>query len=440
MLNRVMVGFALLVSCLLLYAAHRATDSYNDMRSATENYIARQQSAVDMKAGSDYLTEQVRCFAMTGDTDYLWSYFEEVDVTHRRDNALAALKDAALGDEPYAALEIAMAHSVELMDREYYSMRLTIEAFGYDLADFPEVIRQVRLSPADAALSAAQKADLARTMVFDEVYQAQKSAINQNLQICLDALIQVTERQQALASGNMLALLREQQILIFVLLVIVLLIVLMTSLLVIHPLRKGITQIRAKQPISLEGSNEFQFLAAAYNLMFEANQKRTEKLTYEATHDKLTGLYNRSGYDALCQELDLDSCALLMIDVDHFKEVNDTYGHDMGDRVLSSVAATLRDHFRSEDHVCRIGGDEFAVIMRNAQPELSDLIRRKIQSVNKRLFSPEDDLPPVSLSVGVAFGCQMDDNIGDIFKAADAALYQVKNRGRNGIEFHVPQN
>ncbi|MBR4424135.1 MAG: diguanylate cyclase, partial [Mailhella sp.] len=98
------------------------------------------------------------------------------------------------------------------------------------------------------------------------------------------------------------------------------------------------------------------------------------------------------------------------------------------------VAFKLLSSFREEDFVFRIGGDEFAVIMVYAKPELKPVVERKIRDCNDFLMSPEDGPPEVSLSVGVAFSGSGGGS-GSIYKDADTALYQVKARGRNGVAF-----
>ena len=127
--------------------------------------------------------------------------------------------------------------------------------------------------------------------------------------------------------------------------------------------------------------------------------------------------------------------ALILIDVDHFKDINDTYGHAVGDRVLKRVADILRHSFRSVDNICRIGGDEFAVIMTRANSSMEQIVVNKINRANDLLQHPKDDLPPVSLSVGVAFS-DRDNPQGDIFKDADSALYEVKRAGRRGCAIY----
>ena len=126
---------------------------------------------------------------------------------------------------------------------------------------------------------------------------------------------------------------------------------------------------------------------------------------------------------------------MIICDIDFFKHINDTYGHAVGDEILKKVANLLQTTFRSVDYVCRIGGDEFAVIMVDVNQELSYTISEKITVINNQLYCPTDDLPAISLSVGVAFTDRA--NPGEsIFKDADKALYRVKQNGKHGCGFY----
>ncbi len=433
-LNYIMAIFVLVISVLLLFATYRASGGYDVMRRTTENYIQWQQSAYKMQTASDYLTDQVRGFVVSGKREYLIAYFQEINVTRRREIALAELH-GALGDtETYVLLESVMKKSEQLQERELYAIRLMISALGYDIKEFPE-LQNVELEPIDAALSHDRQAERAQSMVLDSVYVQKKSEIAAGIQDCFSEMIRETEAQQADAVSELSELLLTQRALIFTLIILVITIVLLTSLLVINPLVHGVSHIREEQPIPIVGAAEFRFLAKAYNLMFEANRQKTEALEYKANHDKLTSLYNRAGYDFLLKNVDLETSALLLIDVDKFKAVNDTYGHDMGDRVLKHIAEVLHESFRSGDYICRIGGDEFAAIMIRSGPQFMELIRGKVEHINERLLHPENDLPPISLSVGVAFGSAAH-TTGSIVKDADLALYHVKENGRCGVSFY----
>lgn len=431
MLNYLMAALTLLVSVMLLVTTFATDTAYKEMRETTENYYNWERSASELQKGSDYLTDQVRCFAATGAQEYMGNYFLEAEGTRRRDKALEGMGEAMKDSQAYRELEAAMAASVHLMKQEYYSMRLMVEALGLDLDRCPHAVSQVMLSDGDAALSPAEQKALALQMVFDQSYREQKADISGDMDKCLTELANQLERKMTNSSTRLNHLLLVQRVFIVMLIVIVLAIILATSTLVISPLLRAVLHIREEEPIPIRGGYEFRFLAQTYNLMYEINRDSKKKLAFAASHDKLTGLYNRSGYDYAMEHTDLSNCALLLVDVDHFKDINDTYGHETGDRMLLWVGQVLRSSFRSQDHVCRIGGDEFTVLMHNVNPQHAQLIQKKAASMNERLSNPDDDRPPVSISVGVAFG-QDDSTPESLYLRADEALYQVKEHGRKG--------
>ncbi len=159
-------------------------------------------------------------------------------------------------------------------------------------------------------------------------------------------------------------------------------------------------------------------------------------LANKAETDELTGLYNRAGYDRLLEELDLKTTTLLLVDTDKFKGINDRFGHDMGDRVLQKISRSLLGNFRQNDYVCRIGGDEFAVLMVNVGALEDDRVSEKIRFINRELAATAaDDLPAVSVSVGVAHGASAE-NWAELFKRADSVLYRVKQDGGRGCRVY----
>ena len=190
--------------------------------------------------------------------------------------------------------------------------------------------------------------------------------------------------------------------------------------------------MQAQEIIPPTGVEELRFVTRTYNTILLENKQVHEKLTHEASHDALTGLFNRGAYDLLMESADTEHMALILVDVDNFKGVNDTYGHAVGDRVLKRVADILRGSFRSVDILCRIGGDEFAVVMTRANSSMGQLVRNKINRANELLQHPKDDLPPVSLSVGVAFS-DRENPQGDIFKDADTYKAEYYKYIMNGL-------
>ena len=232
-----------------------------------------------------------------------------------------------------------------------------------------------------------------------------------------------------------LALLRQEEILVVLLLTVVLLMLVSMLGLVLRPLREYIEQIQTREILTPKGSHELRYLAQAYNEAYLRGQKYNDHLLYQAEHDPLTGLFNRGAFDKLRQTHRDEQLGLMLIDVDRFKEVNDTWGHDTGDQVLKKVADLLSRNFRTTDYPCRVGGDEFVVICTGVTPQAKEVLRRKVLLVGDQLRAANDGVPSVTISVGVAFSAQCGPE-DDVYRLADAALYEVKARGRDGVAFY----
>jgi diguanylate cyclase (GGDEF)-like protein len=167
-------------------------------------------------------------------------------------------------------------------------------------------------------------------------------------------------------------------------------------------------------------------------------------LERKAMIDGLTGLYNRAHFEQRIEaELSLArrtgrplSC--VMLDVDHFKRINDTYGHLMGDDVLRSLAAMLVESCRTEDVVCRYGGEEFALLLPNTPALGATVIAERVrEAVEERPFRTLKTEVSVTCSLGVAQAAPTETNP---IERADAALYQAKREGRNRVVSSDPPN
>lgn len=424
---------AVLLSFALFLTDTMVSSGYQNSEEADARYHSAIQAAVDLEAGSDYLTDRVRCYAVTGERAYMDDYFEEVRVTRRRDNALSALETLLDGSEnsAYGRLSAALGYSNALMEREYLAMRLTADGLGTGGEDLPGEIAAVILPGEYASLTPSAMREKAQELVYDGTYIEYKALIRENVNLCTEKLIAETSDLADAAAVHLRHMRTLQTALIAALLCAVLLAVVFIHLQVTKPLTDMVRHMRQDSTVPSSGVSELRFVTETYNEILEENRRVRQHLTYEASHDALTGLYNRSAYEMFTQSIDQEHIALLLVDVDKFKNFNDRFGHDVGDRVLIRVAETLKHNFRSVDIVCRIGGDEFVVILRRVDSSMADLIVEKVNCVNRLLNNPTDDLPPISLSVGIAFS-DRPHPVGDIFKDADTALYRVKENGRNG--------
>jgi diguanylate cyclase (GGDEF)-like protein/PAS domain S-box-containing protein len=172
-----------------------------------------------------------------------------------------------------------------------------------------------------------------------------------------------------------------------------------------------------------------------------ANIRLREALRTQSIRDALTGLYNRRYLEeTLDREMRraaraAQSLGLLMIDLDHFKKFNDTYGHDAGDAVLRETGQFLAKGIRAEDFVCRFGGEEFVVILPTGSVEVAqargERLRAKMRELN--ITHQGRSLGMVTISVGVAAFPQHGMSPKELMAAADAALYEAKRRGRDQV-------
>lgn len=161
-------------------------------------------------------------------------------------------------------------------------------------------------------------------------------------------------------------------------------------------------------------------------------QQTIQRESYNAVHDPLTKAYNRAGYDLVMKDIELTRCFLILVDIDYFKETNDKHGHTIGDQVLVKIVNCIKENFREQDCVCRIGGDEFAVIIKDADSKTPTFVEERINAINKLLKTSKDELPNSSISAGGAFGKDAE-NSYELFNNADHALYETKFKGKCGF-------
>ncbi len=168
-----------------------------------------------------------------------------------------------------------------------------------------------------------------------------------------------------------------------------------------------------------------------------------DKLRVKATVDPLTQVLNRGALEeALLEELDRGhTFAVMFVDVDHFKKINDKYGHDVGDNVLRALGAHLKRTIRSNDIAGRYGGEEFVVCLSKCDPNFAPTIAERHREWIEKISFPQENHPEkITTSIGVAvFNPEVpDSSLSELLKRADHALYQAKHRGRNRVVVAPP--
>lgn len=176
--------------------------------------------------------------------------------------------------------------------------------------------------------------------------------------------------------------------------------------------------------------------------IIRTNRKQNEELIRTAELDGLTGAYNKRATEAyinkILTQMPDEKGTFVILDVDKFKDVNDRYGHAAGDTVLHELAKTFFRHFRKDDIIGRIGGDEFVIYMRNIESKeiASARVKNLIENVRSLPFE-EMNGNHVTISVGIAFVPEAGNCYMDLYKNADTALYETKQNGKDGYHIYM---
>jgi len=214
-----------------------------------------------------------------------------------------------------------------------------------------------------------------------------------------------------------------------------------------EPLREAASGLPAMSLIDngflwILGLGGIAFGRQRLTVQVERRERAEARIRHLANHDELTTLPNRNlFFERLKRSIARSNrsglrTALMFVDLDGFKEINDTLGHDAGDKLLIEIAQRLMGTVREIDTVARIGGDEFAVIISDL-PNMDVAARIANQilvELNLPFRLPQDDVD-IGASIGISFYPDDGDNSEDLLRAADMAMYEVKNLGKNGFSF-----
>jgi diguanylate cyclase (GGDEF)-like protein len=216
----------------------------------------------------------------------------------------------------------------------------------------------------------------------------------------------------------------------------------------VNSLRRGVLKLQSgdySHRLDVARRDELGEVAVAFNGMADALQDSHKALTYRATHDDLTGLANRAALaERLLASFESDSDrrtrheGLLFIDIDDFKDVNDSLGHEGGDALLAQLAERLRASVRSHDLVARLGGDEFAVVVLDnddGTPATGPVAERIYEALSEPFVIGDRSLR-VSLSMGVAQRTEDTADVTELLRQADSAMYRAKHGGKARYEIH----
>ena len=357
--------------CVLLCVFGK--QKYTIVSNSTANYMTAEKSIKKFEVGTKKLNRQVRLAVSTVEQTYIDEYFLEADVIKSREKAIEDLKNLVSDSGGLKYLEKALELSNKLMDTDKYALRLIEDVITDENTSIPSGLLDIELKQEDKDLSDYDKINKARQLVNSASYETNYTFVSNEVSTSLNKVSTELLNEQNNASDVFKDVYKKLEIAIVLLVLIILVDCGLVYLNIIKPLLVYNESIKRDELIPVLGAKELQILATTYNDVYIENTERERLMKHNAEHDPLTGLLNRGSFDSILDifKKDNNQFALILIDVDNFKTVNDTYGHATGDIILKKVATLLSTTFRTIDHICRIGGDEFAVIMVEMNSELT---------------------------------------------------------------------
>ena len=421
--NVLLIFLGLVIALFMVFSMYETNRSFSQIVNMTESYLSSQQTAGMLSNIANGMSEQCAAFLRTGEPDCVHVYAGQLSAINAQIKANETMQSSDESRDEFLAKAIEAFRAMN--ETEIRAMRLMADTLPMGMAAYPLLIQQTKLSPEDEALTAEEKKTLAEKLIDSAEYRLNKEALTAAVDDSHRVASEQGKNRAAQTSAEVRKVMRRQKLLIFLFILIAVIALLMNRFLIISPIQRSVDKLDKREPLPVLGSYEVRHLANVYNEVLKDNAEKTEALSYAATHDALTGLYNRAAFDKVYSTCANDRIGIIIIDVDHFKQFNDEFGHGVGDHVLKIVAAKLMEHFRSEDHVSRIGGDEFCIIMPGTKQEQAETIVEKIYEINRELQDNPDGLPPITLSAGLAFWDRPDPG-ESLLRDADNMLLSLK--------------
>ena len=433
----VIIGIVIFITVIL--SISKIETSYNALEERIQLYGASRGYLSDLQKESDFMTEQTRLFVITQKGEYMQRYFQTVDGEYRNEalkNLQKTIGDNANYKASLDAVTKAFDESNALMEYEVHAMKLVSQMATYTGEKLPPDVANYKLPANEVNISDEARKNLAFELIYGANYLRDKKEIDRNIHDSLTVLGNAMNNDSlasTLALKQSIVTLKGLQLVSLVILVTLFIGI---AVLILRPLNLYVKAIKAGKTFEVTGAYEFKYLALTYNNIFEINKAAQAQLRYKMEHDALTSVLSRHAFEE-CRELlsgAVTPMAFIIVDVDQFKSVNDTHGHEAGDVALVRVAGILKKNFSSTDVVARYGGDEFVVLQPNKTEKDRADIESTLKQINESLKNPEGNEIPLSVSMGVAFS-----EAGyteELMRHADEALYYVKAHGRANHHFY----
>lgn len=404
-LTTVLIVVGVLVMAASIFVLQKVYTRYDGLRASFTHVEADRAAAIKFKNTSDYLTDQVRKYAVTGEIQYVDNYIEEKDILKNREDALKTIENRYSEGLELDLIKDAMAKSEELVVLEMQAIRLMESS---DEASQSEAIK----------------------LLYSNDYQNLKERINWNVDSAIKLIEENSESTLIEDEYAMILIMNIASALVFLMFILLVLIFIFTTLLVVRPAKAFVKSLDKKEKLPEIGGYEFRKFARRYNDIYRSDRKNKELLREQGEIDELTGTLKVGTLELVRHNLSQskEPLAIMMIDIDNFRTIKESHGYEMADKLVAKTAKLFTKSFKSSDYVIRTSQDEFELFLIRMTETDSALLSDRIAKINDKLKNTTDEIPSASVSVGVAFSkCGFD---VEVERQADMALNYVKQNGR----------
>lgn len=429
-LSGIFIAIGVITMVAAIFAIKKIYDKYDEMMNSHQLVEIQREAAESFQEASDYLTDQSRKFAVTGDIKNAENYFEEINIAKRREAANAMIEESHTLELESSLLNNAMDLSETLAKQEIHAMKLASQAMKLEESKLPEDISSYELSEDELSLDSAGQQSLAIQLLYNSEYEDYKDQINWNIESAIALIKDESGTKYREDESDLILALNIATLFVFIMFILLMLIFIFNALLVVNPAEKFIDLLDKKERLPEIGGYELRKFARKYNDIYRSNKKNRELLREQGEVDDLTGTLKVGTLELVRHNLTQNNepLGIMMIDIDNFRSIKEANGYDMADKVVAKVAGLFTTSFKSSDYIIRTSQDEFEIFLLRMKQTDSDMLIGRIAEINEKLKDSSDGVVEASVSVGVSFS----DNgyTVEAERKADMALNSVKENCR----------
>lgn len=433
LINISFVVTVILVSVLTIITDAIIQSKQDKASEFQKMYLACDDAANILQKESDLLTLSISNYVDTMEQSSIEEYYEIIDKRLREKEIEKAEKYNVDCTTIREALEL----SNELAKREARAFALIASA-NNNMDEMPIQVRESSLSKAELGLSKAQKIKAAQKLIHCKEYNVYKRYIYEKISKFEKEVLNKTEERVLAKNDEIKSSIITLHIVVMIGVVLVIIISIILYRKVTVVLGKYVESISNNEYIEEKGTSELRYLASEFNKYLDIKNKEEMKLRQRADVDPLTQVASRRALEEfVTNKLNQENSkgAFIFLDVDDFKNINDAYGHDVGDEILKRLANELKARLRRNNFTGRFGGDEFVVWLDGLDENDIEYVKTRLDNLNNALLNSNDLSVGFSISAGIYF-CKSGEKYEDVLKYADSALYEKKRNGKKGYAFY----